>query len=477
MNNYNSLVAACLAGLAALPSTTTWAGALDMNRNLIIINKTFPADKYILDQACVMIELYHCMDEHQFLLYDPEAPEVVFGKVSVRNLSSKPAEDSIMRTMAALKLRIHMLIETPEDEWDVDQKTLRKLFPTTWTEAEISASADRMINRGGMRRSFRVSLENSSRYQQLMDSAFRAEGIPTRLKYLAHVESRFNPEAVSGAGAAGIWQLLKGTSSPYLVIDDRVDQRMDPRDASQAAAKFLKHCHRNLASWPLAIMAYNNGPAQMRDAVKETGSLDASQIIQNYQGGGFGNLSRNYYAMFLAASSLAMKAESLYPSLRKQAPIRFKTLKLEHEWTPRQLRILSGYSTLVIMHYNPALRPIVFDRNLLVPKGFKLKLPAGLPTRQDQQFADLRLAIAVSAREASSAGRSLAGFPVPRFAENTLRHIRKALFPFRRDDAGVMAYMHSQGLLEVDRLALAKQDRILIEPHPALQATIRGMGG
>jgi hypothetical protein len=31
--------------------------------------------------------------------------------------------------------------------------------------------------------------------------------------------------------------------------------------------------------------------------------------------------------------------------------------------------------------------------------------------------------------------------------------------------------------LDADRLALARQDRILIEPHPALQAMLRGTGG
>ena len=56
--------------------------------------------------------------------------------------------------------------------------------------------------------------------------------------------------------------------------------------------------------------------------------------------------------------------------------------------------------------------------------------------------------------------------------------VRQTLFAGgRRDDQPVMAYMHSQGLLDADRLALAKQDRILIEPHPALHAMLRITGG
>src|SRR5690606_7162820 len=118
-----------------------------------------------------------------------------------------------------------------------------------------------------------------------------------------------------------------------------------------------------------AIMSYNNGPGAILGAVKETGSRDPSEIIKNYQAGSFGAISRNYYAMFLAASSLGMKYEALFPGMRKRASPAFKTIKLEHEWTPRQLRILSGYSTAVLMRCNPALRPMVFERNLPVPKG------------------------------------------------------------------------------------------------------------
>jgi membrane-bound lytic murein transglycosylase D len=478
MKVHAGVVAAFLAGWAGT-ATQAWAGPLESNRNLIVTDAAFTADKYILDQACIMVELYYRMDEDEGLLFDPDAPEVVFGRVPLRNLNAKLAEDSLAKARGNLKAQLHAMAAAPEADWSDDQKTLRRLFPAAWTPEEMDRSSDRMIGRRGMRRSFRSSLEASLQYQDLIDSVFKAEGVPSRLKFLAHVESRFNPEAVSPAGAAGMWQFLKSSGSRYLIIDERVDQRFDPRSSTFAAAKFLKVCRNYMSSWPLAIMAYNNGPGQMLDAVKETGSRDPSEIIQNYQAGGFGSVSRNYYAMFLAASSLGMQADKLYPGLRKLKPSApsFKTLKLEHEWTPRQLRILSGYSSAVIMKYNPALRPVVFERNLPVPKGFELQLPVGLPSTQDLQFADLRIA-------GESDGRIprhstvMAGFPMPKLAEKVLLRVRNTLFSRRnRDDQPVMAYLHSQGLLDADRLVLAKQDRILIEPHPALHAMIRGMGG
>jgi hypothetical protein len=482
------VIAALLAGWAGTAGQA-WTSPLEANRKYIITDASFTADKYILDQACIMVELYYRMDEDEGLLFDSEAPEVVFGKVALRNLSAKTAEDSLAKAKETLGLRIASMAATPETEWSEEQKALRLYFPAAWSTGEIAVSAGRVAGHRGMRRTFRSSLEASLQYQDLMDSVFKAEGVPARLKFLAYVESRYNPEAVSPAGAAGMWQFLKSSGSRYLVIDERVDERFDPRASTFAAARFLKTCRNYMSSWPLAIMAYNNGPGQMLDAVKETGSRDPSEIIRNYQAGSFGRVSRNYYAMFLAASSLGMKAEELFPGFRKAKPAApaIKTLKMEHEWTPRQLRILSGYSTAVLMKYNPALRPAVFERNLPLPMGFVLKLPMGLPTSQDLQFADLRIAGVSS--EGIHPGVSpdgirlrrtmeLAGFPLPKFAEAPLLRIRKALFGHRRkDDQPVMAYLHSQGLLDAERLALAKQDRILIEPHPALHAMIRGIGG
>lgn len=471
------MVAACLAGLTGL-AAPAFAGPLDANRSLIITDKAFSADKTILDQACLMVELNYRMDEDEGLIYDPEAPEVVLGRVPLRNLPAKAAEDSLARAREAMRNRACGLAAVRESEWTEDQKAFRKHFPAAWSQGDIAVSAERITARRGMRKSFRASLEASLPYLSMMDSVFRANGLPTRLMYLAHVESRFNPEAVSPAGAAGMWQFVKSSGARFLVIDERIDQRFDPDASTRAAARYLKLCRANLGSWPLAIMSYNAGPGQMLDAVAQTGTRDPGEIIRTYQAGAFGPVSRAYYAMFLAASSLAMQADRLYPGLHKQgapAPA-WKTLRLEHEWTPRQLRLLSGYSTAVLMRYNPALRPLVFERNLPLPKGFDLKLPIGLPSRQDLQFADLR--IAGNGTDELRGRPGVAGLPVPKFAESALMRVRQTLFAGgRRDDQPVMAYMHSQGLLDADRLVLAKQDRILIEPHPALLAMLRGIGG
>lgn len=480
-------MAAMLAG-TSLAGFASAASPLERNFSLIRTDRHFTADRHTLDRAAVMIELYYRMDEDEALLYDPSEPSVVYGRVPLRNLQARAAEDSLAAAVTALVQRVNALTETAPDERTPGQKALRGVFPTAWTAADARASAARAVAKRGMRKTFRQSLERAREYQPYMDSVFHAQGVPARLLHLAHIESWFKPGAVSPAGAAGIFQFLRSSGSRYLTIDEVQDQRFDPLASTEAAARFLKSCHSHLGSWPLAIMAYNNGPGQISEAMRETGSSEPSDIVRSYEAAGFKTVSRNYYAMFLAASSLALQADALFPGLRRPAPLRFKTLKLEHGWTPGQLRLLSGYSTAAIRRCNPALRPAVFEKNLALPKGFELKLPEGLPSTQDLQFADLRIEATSEDGRAGSSGNSsglrkkrltqVAGVPVPAPVGRALLRIRATLFPGRGpEDAPVMAYMHSQGLLNAGRLALAKRDSILIEPHPALLPALRKNGG
>jgi hypothetical protein len=71
-----------------------------------------------------------------------------------------------------------------------------------------------------------------------------------------YAESNFNPFAVSGAGARGIAQFMPGTASTYGL--------RDPFDASasiDAQAHLMHDLLARFASVPLALAAYNAGPA------------------------------------------------------------------------------------------------------------------------------------------------------------------------------------------------------------------------
>ena len=82
-------------------------------------------------------------------------------------------------------------------------------------------------------------------YEPIFETALLKENIPTELKYLPIIESALNPNAVSPAAAAGLWQFIPSTGKGMgLEINSLVDERRDTYKASQKAAEFLKQLYK-----------------------------------------------------------------------------------------------------------------------------------------------------------------------------------------------------------------------------------------
>ncbi len=111
-------------------------------------------------------------------------------------------------------------------------------------------------------------------------------GIPTSL-FLAQIqlESSWNPNAVSGAGAQGLGQLMPGTAE-WLGCSDP----FNPEQNLEAAAKYMKYLHDMYGDWNYALAAYNGGPGQITsgEALPQW-ALDYINLVN-------GNMSGSYVA-------------------------------------------------------------------------------------------------------------------------------------------------------------------------------------
>ena len=109
-------------------------------------------------------------------------------------------------------------------------------------------------------------------YEPIFEEALSKEGMPLELKYLPIIESALNPNAVSRAGAAGLWQFMIATGRGMgLEVSTLVDERRDTYKASQKAAEFLKSLYKTYNDWSLAIAAYNCGPGNVNKAIRRSG--------------------------------------------------------------------------------------------------------------------------------------------------------------------------------------------------------------
>ncbi|MFC0590896.1 lytic transglycosylase domain-containing protein [Novosphingobium aquiterrae] len=99
-------------------------------------------------------------------------------------------------------------------------------------------------------------------------------GLPAGLlDALIWTESRYNPFAISGAGAAGLGQLMPKTARELGVAN-----RFDPRANLWAAARYLRQMLDKFGMVHLAVAAYNAGPG----AVERAGGIPLNGETPSY---------------------------------------------------------------------------------------------------------------------------------------------------------------------------------------------------
>tara|TARA_R110002110_G_scaffold218023_1_gene431953 strand:- start:691 stop:1332 length:642 start_codon:yes stop_codon:yes gene_type:complete len=108
----------------------------------------------------------------------------------------------------------------------------------------------------------RTTSARRSVYLSSIRAAERRHALPFGLlDALIWQESRYNPLAVSSAGAGGLTQLMPGTAS-----DLGVKNRFDPAANIDGGARYLKQMLDKFGGVHLALAAYNAGPGAVLKA-------------------------------------------------------------------------------------------------------------------------------------------------------------------------------------------------------------------
>ena len=99
-------------------------------------------------------------------------------------------------------------------------------------------------------------------------------GMPTELALLPVIESAFNPQALSTANAAGIWQFVPGTGKDFNLKQNTFkDDRRGVLASTDAALTYLQRLYTMFGDWQLALAAYNWGEGNVQKAIKKNQSL------------------------------------------------------------------------------------------------------------------------------------------------------------------------------------------------------------
>lgn len=103
-------------------------------------------------------------------------------------------------------------------------------------------------------------LERAMEWWPMIQEVMARYNLPPELACIPLVESAFDPQTVSTAGAAGLWQFMPKTARHYgLTVTASLDERFDPRKSTEAAAQYLTWLYGYFRDWPLVLAAYNCG--------------------------------------------------------------------------------------------------------------------------------------------------------------------------------------------------------------------------
>ena len=124
--------------------------------------------------------------------------------------------------------------------------------------------------------------ERSSKYLFHIVEELERRDMPLELALLPYIESAFNPNAVSSARAAGMWQFMPATGESFDLKQNMFrDDRRDVLASTRAALDYLQQLYKRFGDWHLALAAYNWGQGNVNRAItrnqregKPTGYLD-----------------------------------------------------------------------------------------------------------------------------------------------------------------------------------------------------------
>lgn len=192
-------------------------------------------------------------------------------------------------------------------------------------------------------------------------------GVPDDFKYLAVIESSL-VNAVSPAGARGVWQFMPETAKEKgMEVSDEVDERYHLEKSTEAACKYLLKAKEKFGSWTLAAASYNGGMNGISKKMEE-------QHVDNYYDLLLTEETSRYVFRILALKEIMKNSDKYGFSIPKEAlyySVPTKTIIVDSSITNlANFAKSQGVNYKILKIHNPWLR----DKKLTNTTGKKYEI-------------------------------------------------------------------------------------------------------
>ena len=228
-----------------------------------------------------------------------------------------------------------------------------------------------------------TGLRRAGRYRAMVQRVLQEEGMPQDLMFLAQAESAFQPQAVSKAGARGMWQFMSFAGRKYgLQKNWWLDERQDPEKATHAAARDLRDLYDQFGDWYLAMAAYNSGAGTVQHAVERTGYADFWEL---YHRNVLPKETQNYVPIILALTLISKDPARYGIEFESEPPLKADSVKPGQAIDLRLVAETIDTDLETLRSLNPELLRLVTPSD----PDFVLRIPEGTAERFFAEIADI----------------------------------------------------------------------------------------
>ncbi|PUE40193.1 transglycosylase SLT domain-containing protein [Limnohabitans sp. Bal53] len=214
--------------------------------------------------------------------------------------------------------------------------------------------------------------------------------MPMELALLPFIESAFNPQAVSSAKAAGMWQFMPATGK-YFDLKQNLfrDERRDVLESTRAALDYLQKLYTMFGDWHLALAAYNWGEGSVGRALARNKAQGKPLTYSDLR---MPNETRFYVPKLQAVKNIVARPEAFNTELPLiQNHPYFKSVAIERDIDVAMAAKLANVSLDDFKALNPAMnRPVILAAgtpHILLPWDNATVFETNLQARPDRRLS------------------------------------------------------------------------------------------